>query len=416
MSGSENLRRWRLILGEHSEQSLTEPGQQGQGASNRSADQPKLLQRFSPGSGSSKLLSRTDQRRDKALQYLYQREYQQRDAAGINEDEEDDLDSLLGRFAGRGGSRLTAPTWLRQVRELFPSSTAQTLQKQALERYGLDELITDPEVLESATPSLDLVGILIAYRSLLPAQTMTMARRIIRKVVNQLEEKLRQKVRNALLGPRQRQHHGGRPSLANLDWPTTLRRNLKHYDQQYDTVVLERLFFFQRNRRQLRWDIIVVVDQSGSMHDSVIHSAVLAAIFTSVDSLRTRLILFDTSVVDITDQVGDPVEVLLGVQLGGGTDIASAMDYAASRVENPRRTMIVLVTDFFEGGDPQALVRTTDRLQQNGVTTLGLAALDDRAEPDYDHALAQDLANVGMEIGAMTPDRLAEWVGRMINS
>ena len=393
MSGTDNLRRWRLILGEHSEQPLSESRPDADGTA-------------------CQLLNPSDQRRDRALDYLYQREYQQRDAIP---GDDDDFDIDWERGSGSGKGALTAPTWLRQVRELFPKSTAQTLQKQALERYGLDELITDPEVLQSATPSLDLVGTLIACRSLLPAQSMLIARRIIRKVVHDLEQKLRQKVRNAVLGLRQRQNHGGRASLSNLDWTTTLRRNLKHYDQDHETLVLERLFFFQRNRRKLRWDIIVVVDQSGSMLDSVIHSAVLAAIFTGVDTLRTRLILFDTEVVDITDRVGDPVEVLLGVQLGGGTDIAKAMEYAAERVENPRRTMIVLVTDFYEGGDPTALRTTVDRLQQSGVTTLGLAALDDRAEPDYDHTLAQDLANRGMQIGAMTPDRLAEWVGGVIN-
>ena len=301
------------------------------------------------------------------------------------------------------------------MRELFPHSTAETLQKQALERYGLDELLTDPAVLEQATPSLDLVRTLLSCRSLLPPAAMSTVRRIIRQVVRELEQKLAQKVRNSIMGVRLRGQHGGRPSLANLDWPTTLRRNLKHFNQEHDTLVLERLFFLQRQQRKLRWDIIVLVDQSGSMLDSVIHSAVLAAIFTSLQTLRTRLVLFDTSVVDVSEQIGDPVEVLLGVQLGGGTDIALAMQYAAGRVVNPRRTLLVLISDFYEGGDSSALLKTTLRLHESGVKLLGLAALDERAEPDYDHKMAQQLANRGMEIGAMTPDQLAEWVGRTIH-
>lgn len=383
---SEELRRrWRLILGPYSEQPLSQQ----------------------PLGGKGQCLDGTDQQREQALDYLYEREYEDREYGA-----DDSADSRQG---GRGASRLNAPRWLSKVRELFPHSTAETLQKQALERYGLDELLTDPAVLEQATPSLDLVRTLLSCRSLLPPAAMSSVRRIIHQVVRELEQKLAQKVRNSIMGVRLRGQHGGRPSLANLDWPTTLRRNLKHFNREQDTLVLERLFFLQRQQRKLRWDIIVLVDQSGSMLDSVIHSAVLAAIFTSLQTLRTRLVLFDTSVVDVSEQIGDPVEVLLGVQLGGGTDIALAMQYAAGRVVHPRRTLLVLISDFYEGGDSSALLKTTLRLHESGVKLLGLAALDERAEPDYDHKMAQQLANRGMEIGAMTPDQLAEWVGRTIH-
>ena len=386
MQNHELRRRWRLILGHYGECGSTHDGGDGDGGGDGPAS-PELTD--------------TDRQRDQTLDYLYSREYSGRQ-------------ELDGRQGGREASRLTAPRWLSQVRELFPRATAETLQRQALERYGLDELLTDPEVLERATPSLDLVRTLISCRSLLPAAAMGAARRIIRRVVHDLEEKLAQQVCNAILGSRRRGVHGGRPNLANLDWQTTLRRNLKNYDSDYDTLVLQRLYFLQRQQRKLRWDIIVLVDQSGSMLDSVIHSAVLAAIFTGLQTLRTRLVLFDTQVVDISDRVGDPVEVLLGVQLGGGTDIARALDYAAGRVENPRRTLVVLITDFYEGGNPKRLVATARALHESGVRLLGLAALDERAEPDYDHQMAQKLANHGMEIGAMTPDQLADWVGRAI--
>ena len=378
----EMRRRWRLILGPHGDSVLGEQAVNGQG------------------------LGASDQQRDQALDYLYGREYQGREyGSGDSEN----------RYGGSEASRLAAPRWLGQVRELFPRSTAEILQKQALERYGLEELLSDPQVLEQAKPCMDLLRTLLSCRSLLPDGAMSQVRRIIRQVVQELEQKLAQKVRNNIMGVRLRGQHGGRPSLANLDWPTTVRRNLKHFNRDHDTLVLERLFFLQRQRCKLRWDVIIIVDQSGSMLDSVIHSAVLAGIFTSLQTLRTRLILFDTQVVDVSELIGDPVEVLLGVQLGGGTDIAKAMHYAASRVENPRRTLLVLITDFYEGGDAQGLQKTVHRLHESGVKLLGLAALDERAEPDYDHKLAQQLANRGMEIGAMTPDRLAEWIGRTIH-
>ncbi len=384
---AELSRRWRLILGPYADES-------GSGSNSTHGQRGDLNQ--------------SDQERDRLLNYLYQREYQQRQYDGSDAGDDNE------RHGGRERSRLTAPQWLGKVRELFPKSSSETLQRQALERYGLDQLLTDPEVLEQATPSMELVRTLLSCRALLPPSAMSATRRLIRKVVNDLEKKLAQKIRNSIIGPRQRGLHGGRSQLSNLDWATTLRRNLKHYDPDQQTLALERLYFWQRERRKLRWDIIVLVDQSGSMLDSVIHSAVLAAIFTGLQTLKTRLILFDTSVVDVSDQIGDPVEVLLGIQLGGGTDIACAMSYAASKVENPRRTLLVLITDFYEGGDAKSLLTVSKRLHDSGVKQLGLAALDERAEPDYNRQLAQKLNNIGMEIGAMTPDRLADWVGDAI--
>lgn len=376
---SELIRRWRLTLGPYAEQDK------------------------------SSNLNNADQERDRLLDYLYRREYQDRQYD--NDAQDDDYD----RRGGREASRLTAPQWLNRVRELFPRSTSETLQRQALERYGLDQLLTDPEVLEKATPSMDLVRTLIQCRSLLPPAAMGAARRLIRKVVNDLEKKLAQKVRNSIIGPRRRGLHGNRAQLSNLDWAKTLRHNLKHYDPESQSLVLERLYFWQRERLKVRWDVIVLVDQSGSMLDSVINSAVLASIFTGLQNvLRTRLILFDTQVVDVSDHIGDPVEVLLGIQLGGGTDIAKAMAYAADKVTTPKRTLLILISDFYEGGSTKNLLSISKRLHDSGVIQLGLAALDERAEPDYDRQLAQKLTDLGMQIGAMTPDRLADWVGQHI--
>ncbi|GBC60565.1 VWA domain-containing protein [Desulfonema ishimotonii] len=379
----EALRRWRLILGPYGDDALADAAGAGQGKKGA-------------------LLNGEDVRRDRVLHYLYGREYKDRQA---------DAD---GREGGAGASRMSVPHWLGQVRRLFPRSTVETLQRHALERYEMTALLTDPEVLEKATPSVELVRTLISFRSLLPPASMTAARKVIRAVVRELEEKLARKVRNAIQGPRCRHRHGGRPGIHNLDWKTTIRRNIRHFQPSEGTLVPEHLYFFQRSKRRLPWDIFILVDQSGSMLDSVIHSAVLAAIFYGLSSLRARLILFDTQVVDLTDRVDDPVEVLLGVQLGGGTDIGSALEYASGLVRNPGRTIVVLISDFYEGGRPGHMEAVVRRLSDAGVTLLGLAALDDRAEPDYNRHAAQQLADIGMEIGAMTPDRLAEWVGNVM--
>jgi len=389
--GAELLRRWRLILGPAAEDGLGS----GAATSGESGTQQTEQQgRRRP------VLGDRDRQRDGLLEHLYGREHAKRvyETGGP-------------RRAGRESSGLSVPQWLAGVRALFPRSTAETIQRQALERYGMRELLVDPEVLRQAPADLETVRLLIQYRSLLSDTAMGEARRLIRKVVAELEERLTRRVRNSILGPRLRQEHGGASMLSNLDWATTLRRNLKHYQPELGVVIPERLWFWRRQRRRLPWDLILLVDQSGSMLSSVIHSAVIAAVFHGLRVLRTRLVLFDTRVVDVSERVGDPVELLLGVQLGGGTDIAAAMDYARGKVETPRRTLIVLVSDLYEGGNPAMLVQLTARLHQSGVALLGLAALDDRGNPDYDRPLAAQLAAAGMEIGAMTPDRLADWVG-----
>jgi Mg-chelatase subunit ChlD len=177
---------------------------------------------------------------------------------------------------------------------------------------------------------------------------------------------------------------------------------------------LEKPLFYSRVHRQNPWDLFLVVDQSGSMVDSLIHSAVLVGIFQSLPMLRTRLIVFDTSVVDLTDQVGDPVELLLRVQLGGGTDIGQAVRFVDPFIARPKETMVVLITDFFEGADPKILMEQVARLAQHGVTLLGLAALDDRADPAYNKDLAKQLVKRGMHVAAMTPDHLAQWVAERV--
>lgn len=367
---AELQRRWRLVLG-------------------RDAD-------------TSTPLNELDQQRDSALEYLYQHEYAQRGHAPQSESE---------RGAGNEASQPSAVRWLAQVRRLFPRNTVEILQRQALDRYRLTALLSDPEVLRQATPSIDLVQTLLSFRHCLPETLMTEVRRIIAEVCRQLDQRLARLVRSRIEARRVRQARGGRPSHAALDWPLTLRRNLRHYDPQSEQMVLERLYYNPQRRRQLPWEIIVVIDQSGSMSPSVIHAAVLAGIFCKVRSLQTRVLLFDTQVVELDGRIDDPVETLLAVQLGGGTDIGRALQHAERLISQPRRCMLVLISDFYEGCDPALLLSCAERLHDSGVSLLGLAALDEQACPDYDQALAQALLERGMPVAAMTPEHLADWVG-----
>ncbi|MFJ3054433.1 VWA domain-containing protein [Herbaspirillum sp. NPDC087042] len=371
---TKNLDRWRLVLGKYADQGLQQGALSGHAA-----------------------------RLDAALEFLYGREYLGRGLRG---------DTGPGSL---DASQPTLVTWLGEVRELFPNDTVEVIEKHALDRYGLTELITDPKTLERLEPNQQLLRTLLTLRGHLKGEVLNVARRIIRQVVEELRAKLEPEVRMALAGRLNRFRHSPMAMAQNFDVMGTIRRNLKHYDTQRQQIVIEQLRFFERNNRRLPWDIILCVDQSGSMADSVIHSAVMAGILAGLPAFRVKIVVFDTSVVDLSGHADDPVEMLMRVQLGGGTHIAQAVRYCGQLVENPHRTVFVLVSDFCEGAPPGELLREVAKLAEARVKTLGLAALDGQAHPSYDRQMAERLAACGMEIAALTPQRLAHWLVKVIS-
>ncbi|MFG2000708.1 VWA domain-containing protein [Spirillospora sp. NPDC048911] len=319
-----------------------------------------------------------------------------------------------GRRGGTGPSVLTTVDWLDQVHRLFPKETIERLERDAVERYEILDVVTDPAVLARIEPNPTLLRAVLRTKHLMNPDVLALARRLVEAVVRELTVKLATEVRQAFSGARSR-----RPSrfkqARNFDFRTTIRANLGHYRPDERRVYIEEPRFTSRTRRHLdKWQLILLVDQSGSMVGSVIHAAVTAACLWSLPGLKTHLIAFDTDVVDLTSDVTDPVELLMKVQLGGGTDIARAVGYGATLIENPRRTIFVVISDFFEGGDEGRLVASVRELMQQGTQVLGLAALDEEAEPVFDHGTAQRLADVGAHVGAMTPGKLAEFVAERI--
>ncbi len=364
-----DLERWRLILGE-------------------------------PAADCTGPLSVHAGRQDAALQWLYGREKELADR---------DI-----RGAGSGDSVLRTVDWLDEIHQLFPKETIERLERDAVERYDITDIVTDPAVLERMEPNTALLRVVLRTKHLMNPDVLALARRIVQRVVRDLLERLKPEVRKSFSGTRSR-----RPSTfkqaRNFDFHATIRANLAHYQPEHRRVTIEEPKFITRTRRHVEnWQLILVVDQSGSMAGSVIHSAVTAACLWSVPGLKTHLIAFDTNVVDLTQDVTDPVELLMKVQLGGGTDIAKAVSYAARLVENPRRAIVAVITDFYEGGDAGLLIHTVRGLVEQGTHVLGLAALDEDANPAYDLMTAQRLADVGARVGAMTPGRLAEFVAERL--
>jgi hypothetical protein len=275
--------------------------------------------------------------------------------------------------------------------------------------------VTNAELLSRVEPSQTLLKAVLHTKHLMNQEVLALARALVRKVIEQLMEKLARPVQAVFLGARDRRRQSYLKVAKNFDARGTIRRNLASFDPASQRLFIRTPYFFSRVRRRTdRWQVIVVVDESGSMLDSVIHAAVTAAIFVGIRSLRTHLVLFDTNIVDVTDDCADPVEAIMKVQLGGGTDIGGALSYAASLIDNPRRTIVVLITDFYEGGPLSRLFEITRQLVESGVTLLGLAALDSRANPCYDHDTAGKMVQLGAHVGAMTPGELAEWVAQKV--
>lgn len=369
------LARWRLVLGEAAEASL----------------------------GGS--LDGTGRAMDAALSWLYGREgdLAERD--------------IRDRQGGQGPSALTVPDWINEVHSLFPKETIERLEQDAVERYKIDEVVTRADVLSRVEPNETLLRAVLRTRHLMKPEVLAVARRIVEKVVRELMEKLSKEVRQTFSGVLDRRRRSPLKVARNFDFRRTLRENLRRYSPSERRIAIESAAFFSRTRRHTdRWQVILLVDQSGSMVSSVIHSAVTAACLWGLPGIQTHLIAFDTAVVDLTRDVTDPVELLMKVQLGGGTDIQQAVAYGAQLIDAPRRAIVVLITDFYEGAPRELLVRRVKELCEQGTKVLGLAALDPDAVPNYDRDLARRLVDVGAHVGAMTPGELAAWIAEKVRA
>ena len=369
----EILNRWRLVLGKYSGEQI---------------------------SFSSDGINYMDM--ENVLDYLYSREYGEEQ--GIREE----------RMGGRGDSKLTVPYWLHQIKKLFPKQTVEILERHALEKYGMTELITDPEVIRKLEPNRELLKTILEFKHMMKGEVLHLARDIVKKVAEELTKKLEQQVRVSFFGKLNRNASSPVRSARNLDIKKTIRMNLKNYDMENAQLVLKDVYFNSRMKKYNEWRVVLCVDESGSMLDSVIHSAIMAGIFAKMPMLDTRLVIFDTNVVDLSGYVDDPVETLMSIQLGGGTDIAGALTYCEELIDFPFRTMVVLITDLYEGGGYQRLYSVSKGIIESGAKLVVLTALDMEATPNYDKNAAARLADMGAFVGAMTPEELAEWIGNIV--
>ena len=363
---TSRLQRWRMVLG-------------------------------SPADASCGAVSGRLQEMDQALASLYEQ------------------DTKLGsRKGGRGDSSPSVSRWLGDIRKYFPSQVVQVMQRDAMERLQLRELLLQPEMLENVQPDVHLVADLISLGSVIPQNTKATARLVVRKVVDELMKKLEEPMRSAVSGALDRSQRNRRPRHAEIDWNRTIRANLRHWQPEYKTIVPETLIGYGRKVRRPQREVILCIDQSGSMANSVVYSSIFGAVMASLPAVATKLVVFDTAVVDLTDKLDDPVDVLFGVQLGGGTDINGAVGYCQGIISEPRNTILVLISDLYEGGVESGLLRRANELVESGVQFVTLLALSDEGAPSYDADLAAKLAALGVPSFACTPDAFPQLMAAAI--
>lgn len=359
-SDDERLRRWRLVLGK--------PAQCGGGGAGAAEGLPVELMD-------------DDAQMDKVLEALY------------------DSD----RSAGLGSSCPNVNRWLGDIRTYFPKSVVQVMQQDALKRLNLQQMLLEPETLESVEADVHLVGTLLSLKNVIPKKTKETARKVVRKVVDDLERKLRNPLTQAVRAALNKATRTSRPRAGEIDWHRTIRKNLHNYLPERETIIAERLVGYGRKRSSLR-DIVLCIDQSGSMATSIVYSSVFGAALASLRAVSTRLVVFDTEVVDLTEHLQDPVDVLFGTQLGGGTDINRAVGYCRQLITRPAQTIFVLISDLIEGGVAEQLLRRTAEMLSSGVTMVCLLALSDDGSPCYDEQLAGQMTSLGAPSFACTPD------------
>ena len=345
-------------------------------------------------------LSGEDLQKDIALTALYEYEERGRFDYGV-----DTQGNSIGRQGGKGKSTPSVARWLGDIQEYFPHSVVEILQKDAMSHPELhDKMMLEPEILEKAEPTVDLVANLMELGKLIPSKTKETARRVIQKVVDELMEKLENDMKQAVTGALSRSIPNRRPRFAEINWGKTILKNLQHYQEEYKTIIPEQLHGYGRKNRKTLKDVILCLDQSGSMGASVVYSGIFGSVMASIPSVATKMVVFDTDVQDLSEDLKDPVDLLFGVHLGGGTDINKALGYCQKLVTKPNDTILVLITDLYEGGSRQGMMQKMKSLTSEGVQVITLLALDDKGIPSYDKGIAKEVTAMGVPVFACTPD------------
>ncbi|MCC9607954.1 VWA domain-containing protein [Blastopirellula sp. JC732] len=375
---AEQLARWRLILGASSQESLC-------------------------NMGSGFQLSSQQMEMDAALAEIYGG-----DDSELSQEEWSE--KRVGHGPAKGRVAPKVAKWLDQIRNFFPTDVVTLIQHDAIERRGMKELLFEPEILSKVEPSLDLASTVLQLKNLVPDKAKAAARELVSKVVDDIRKRLEQRFVQAVRGALNRNRHSPFRSLPNLDWTRTISQNIKNYNPTIKTIIPEQMSFFSRQQRQNDWNIIIAMDQSGSMHSSLIFGGIMGAILASMPAVETHVVAFNHhEVVDLTEHCHDPVDLLFGVQLSGAEDYWMATSYCERFMHTPDKTLYIVLGDLYDTSpNENRFVRKMEALLEGGLKAVGLLAISDQGRPSFNENLANKLAKLGMPCFACTPNHLPD--------
>lgn len=379
---NRNLNRWRLILGNFAEDNLEIDGEYSE--------------------------------IDETLNFLYDREYSENNGYHLNNlDNLYDLNDSKKRF-GKEKSVLTVPKWISKVKKLFPKETVEIMQKQALEKYKLTEILTDENILKEIEPNIELLKNILVFKDTMNKSVQKLAYDIVKKIVEDIKKKMEVEIKKAFYGKKLPNSATANKIFKNLDIKKTIRHNLKNYNYKDKKIFVDKLYFNQNIKKYNPWNIIILIDESGSMLNSVIYSSIMASIFANLPYLSVKLIIFDVSVVDLSEYIKEPINILFKVQLGGGTDIPLALEYAKKIITAPDKTIVLLISDLFDSNDYKFMYKSANDIIESGCKLFVLTALDYNLNIGYDKEAARHFSKIGAKVGALTPDKLSKWISEII--
>lgn len=370
----KNLNRWRLILGSFANDNIN--------------------------------IDSAYSETDEALDFLYGRVYGEN--AGYA-----DFDNV--KEGGKEASKLTVPVWVSRIKKLFPKKTVEIMQSHALEKYNMTEMLTDENILKEMEPNMDLLKNILAFKDMMDGKVKKLAYSIVKKVVEDIKKKMESDIKKVFYGKKMPNSYSNNKIFKNLDIKKTIRNNLKNYNTEYKIIFMDKLYFNQNIKKYNPWHIIILIDESTSMFDSIIYTIIMASIFANLPYLSVKIVIFDTAIVDLSDYVKDPIDILFKVQLGGGTDIVKALEYSRKITVNSDKTIVLLISDLYDGNDYKYMYKSAGDIIESGSKLFILTALDYNSNASYDKNAAQKFAKIGAKVAALTPNELSNWISSVIS-
>ncbi len=305
--------------------------------------------------------------------------------------------------------------WNSQLQKSFPTGVVELVQKDAIEKYQLRKLLLDDSYLEKVEPNIGLLSNLLLLKKYFKGNTLNGLYRLIDRMASEMTKKLRPELIRTIGHQHGQTQRLFRLGDAKINWERTLLENLQHYQSSIGTIIPQKFFGQLRRSKRIK-RLFILVDQSASMAESLIFASLYASILSKIPSLQTQFVVFDTDVVDLSEYLDDVVELIMQAQLGGGTDISKALVYAAEQMEIPEESILILISDLFDGYDDHRVLMTLKSITAKGTKVICLLALNEQGTPVYNHGLAQQAISIDIPSFACSIDQFPIVMAQALNA